>query len=119
MIEYHVDSCKNLQEKMNLETEYGGKLSVRKSPNEKALIVFGHDECIFKQYALSNKSWSMPDGTRALVPKDDGQGLMLSCFQSREFGFGFRSITAVEIEEINRKRRNNCKYVDESAAMMK
>ena len=88
MVKYHVDACKVFLEKMKQETEFGGNLSVRFPDNNKPLIVFGHDECIFKQYTLTKKSWVGPNGKSVLVPKDEGQGVMISAFQSREFGFG-------------------------------
>jgi hypothetical protein len=36
------------------------------------MIILGQDEFIFKQFNLTNESWSDPDRTRALLPKDDG-----------------------------------------------
>ena len=119
MVEYHVDSCSKFHEEMNKESIYGGNLSVRKKVDEKPLVIFGHDECIFKQYALTSKSWAAPDGTTALVPKDDGQGVMVSAFQSREFGFGFRKLTTTEVEKINAEKRHNCEYIDKTAAVSK
>ena len=58
---------------MNKETEFGGNLRVQMDKNEKALIILGHNECIFKQNNLTKKSWLGPDGKTVLVPKDDGQ----------------------------------------------
>jgi len=72
MVEYHVDACKVFSEKKKHETEFGGNLSVRFPVNNKLLIVFGHDECIFKQYTLTKKSWVGPNGKSVLVPKDEG-----------------------------------------------
>jgi len=88
MVEYHVDSYQGFQDKMDKETEFGGKLSVR-IKNERPLIMFGHDECIFKQYLLTKKAWTLPTGETQLVPKEEGQGVMISAFQSIEFGFDF------------------------------
>ncbi len=88
MAEYHVDACKEFQEKMNKETNFGGKLSVRLHEQERLLLMFAHDEVVFKQYLLTKKAWSGPNGETVLVPKDDGQGVMISAFQSRELGFG-------------------------------
>jgi hypothetical protein len=34
------------------------------------------------------KNWMGPNGETAIVPKDEGAGIMISAFQSREFGFG-------------------------------
>ena len=61
---------------------FGGCLSVRMPEGAKPLIIFGQDECIFKQYTFSKKSWMGPEGQTALVPKEEGQGLMLSSFVS-------------------------------------
>jgi hypothetical protein len=84
---------------------------------ERPLIIFGHDESIFKQYHLTKSAWVAPDGTVTIIPKDDGQGLMISAFQSREFGFGM-NITDEELQKINETRRGK-KYADEAAAIAK
>jgi hypothetical protein len=55
MVECHVDACREFQEKMNKETKFGGNLSVRLKKEENPLIIFGHDEAIFKQYLLMKK----------------------------------------------------------------
>ena len=114
MVEYHVDSCSEFQEKMNRETTFGGNLSVRKQENERPLLMFGHDEAIFKQFLLTRKSWCGPNGETVLVPKDEGQGLMISAFQSREFGFGLQ-LNNEQLAEVNIVRRGK-KYIDEDAA---
>ena len=66
---------------------------------------------------MTKSAWVAPDGQRVLVPKDDGQGLMISAFQSREFGFG------LEISEEDLKKVNETwvgqKYFDEAAANAK
>ncbi len=49
-----------------------------------------------------------------LVPKDYGQGVMISAFQSRELGFGVK-LTQEQLDEINFITRGK-KYVDEEAA---
>jgi len=90
MVEYHVDSCTELQERMNSETKFGENLSMRMNKEEKPLIMFGHNKAIFKQYLLTKKSWYGPDGISVLVPKGDGQGVMISAFQCRELGFGVK-----------------------------
>jgi hypothetical protein len=88
MVEYHVDSSYLFQDQMNKETEFGGKLSVRLEQHECPLIIFGHDECIFKQFHVTKKAWLGPNGKTVLIPKDDDQGVIISGFQSREFGYG-------------------------------
>ena len=92
MYEFHVDANKSFQT-FSHTTDYGGNLSVRKDPNTKIIFSFGHDEAIFNQYAFSSKCWSGCDGEQPIVPKSEGAGIMYSCLQSREFGFGFRRLT--------------------------
>jgi hypothetical protein len=115
-VEYHVDSSSIFQGKADKETRFSGFLSVW-IENDKPLIIFGHDKCIFKQYHMTKSAWVAPDGTMALVPRDDGEGVMISAFQSREFGFEMQ-ICKKELKKINEKRKRE-KYVDESAAMAK
>jgi hypothetical protein len=110
-VEFHVDDF-NQSEEIH---ELGGRLSVRFPTNVKPLIILGHDECIFKQYCLAKKHWVAPCGTRVLVPKDEGQGVMVSAFQSREFGFGL-DLTPEQLQMVNQARRGK-KYKDEEAAI--
>jgi hypothetical protein len=118
-VELHVDDHPTFQDECN-SLPYGGNLSVRKDPNVKPLLIMGQDESIFKQYSLSKKSWSDPDGTRALLPKEDGQGVMISSFVSREFGYGL-NLTADQLDQVNteRRRTNRKFYKDDAAAIMK
>jgi hypothetical protein len=102
---------------MNAKTQFGGNLSVRRDKNKETIIVIGHDECIFRQYALTNKSWVGPQGQKTITPKDAGQGIMISAFQSRAFGFGME-LNEQQMEEINFFREGK-KYADESAAIAK
>jgi hypothetical protein len=76
---------------------------VCKGVHEKPLIILGQDECIFKQFNLSSKLWSDPNGTRALLPKDEGQGVMISAFVSCEFGFGM-TMTPDQLDKVNRQQ---------------
>jgi hypothetical protein len=80
----------------------------------------GQDECIFKQFNLPSKLWSDPDGTRALLPKDEGQGVMISAFVSREFGFGM-TMTPDQLDKVNRQRSRGKRrfYSEENAAISK
>jgi hypothetical protein len=82
MVEYHVDSSNAWQEKLTNETWFGGSLSIRRQSkiNDLPLVIFGHDECIFKQYHMTTKSWVAPDGSQLILPKDDGLGLMITAF---------------------------------------
>ena len=56
MVEYHVDDNILFQGRLN-HIKFGGNLSVRKTANVKPLIMFGQDQCIFKQYTFSRKAW--------------------------------------------------------------
>jgi len=67
--------------------EFGG--NVHHTWKGKPVIIFGQDESTFNQYAFGNKLWVGSNGERAFLPKHNGMGLMISAFQSREFGFGF------------------------------
>jgi hypothetical protein len=109
--------CNLFQEKMNATTQYGRKLSVRRDKNKETIIVLGYDECIFRQYELTNKSWNGGEGQKSITLKDLGQGIMISTFQSRAFGFGM-DLSEQQLEEINFSRDGK-KYADESAAIAK
>ena len=115
MFEFHVDDHSSFPDRVQHHPEFGGDLSVRRNKSKKPLIMFGQDECIFKQYLFSNAQWCLPDGQRAIIPKDEGQGIMISAFVSREFGYG-HDLNASQFAEINnyRKKRN---YIDEDAAV--
>jgi hypothetical protein len=80
-VELHVDDHPKFQADCE-HLPFGGHLSVRKGVHEKPLTILGQDKCIFKQFNLSSKSWSDPNGTNALLPKDEGQGVMISAFVS-------------------------------------
>jgi hypothetical protein len=45
-----------------------------------------------------------PSGERSILPKNDGIGVMISAFQSREFGWG-EDITEEQMVRINEMRR--------------
>ena len=116
MVEYHVDDHVLFEKKCS-SLKYGGLLSVRKPPNKKPIMILGQDECIFKQYIFTSKFWVLPDGTKQLIPKDEGQGIMLSSFTCRELGYGYTPSSTV-MDAVN-QRRNNKKYSDESSAVIK
>jgi hypothetical protein len=117
MIEYHVDDHPHLQKMMNESTLFGGNLSVRKPADAKPLVSFGQDEAIFKQYSFTPKAWTSPDGEKPIIPKDEGLGVMISAFVSREFGFGM-ALSPAQLLAVNLKRRGK-KYMDEAAAKAK
>ena len=78
-------------------------------------MIIGQDKCIFKQYTFSKKFWSLHDGSKQLIPKDEGQGLMLSSFYCRELGYGFKVPEDVLIG-VNEMRKGTS-YCDKDAAI--
>jgi hypothetical protein len=99
----------------NVAGGFGGNLSVRHPVGCKPLISFGHDESIYKQFLISLKTWTGPGGQKNIAPKDNGLGMMISAFQSREFGLGV-VVSKDQLKEVNEKRRNT-KYKDLKAAV--
>ena len=112
MVEYHVDTIPLFQERME-NVKFGGNLSVRIEPGVRPLIIIGQDEAIFKQYLFRMKRWQIGK-TRAAMPKDDGAGVMISGFQSREFGFGLE-MSVDDLRRVNEAREGQ-NYTDELAA---
>ena len=61
-----------------------------------------------------------PNGEKLIISKDKGQGLIISVFQSQEFGFGHREITKEELTRINRAHiRKKCVDLDASKLLRK
>ena len=118
MFEFHVDDHSSFPDRVQHHPEFGGDLSVRRNKSKKPLIMFGQDECIFKQYLFGNKQWFLPDGTTALLPKDEGMGIMMSSFCSRKFGYGFE-FTPERKEVVNefRMKEENKTYKDHDASV--
>jgi hypothetical protein len=97
-------------------TKYGCKLSIRMPVDVKPYICFGQDECIFKQFTFTLKAWTALDGQKAMIPKDEGLGIMISAFVSREFGFGYY-ILPDDLRKVNAARE--CKYYSDVKASKK
>lgn len=116
MVEFHVDACEEFHKVMK-ETMWGGNLSVRMEVGKQPVVLLGHDECIFKQYQFTNKSWVADNKARPIIPKDEGAGLMISAFQGREFGFGC-PMSEEDFKRVNDKRKGES-YLDEEAAKLK
>lgn len=116
-IEFHVDDHPLLFATMTEHVPYGGYLSVRKNDSDKPLLIFCQDECIFKQYTFRSKCWNGPSGEVPLMPKDKGQGLMISAFVSGEFGFNWQ-LSQEQLIQVNHCRKNNF-FSDTEAAITK
>jgi hypothetical protein len=117
MVEYHVDALPKFQEIVDASGErgkYGGWLSVRMNPGERPVVCIGQDEAIFKQYIFTTKVWQY-QGQKRLLPKDEGMGVMVSAFQSREFGFGYE-LREEDLEIVNAYRQTHNTYTDTAAA---
>jgi hypothetical protein len=106
MVKFHVDEHPSFQDRVSM-TKYGGNLSVRKTSQVKPLICFGQDECIFKQFLLTPKAWTAPDGQKAMIQKDEGLGVMISAFVSLEMGFGY-DISEEDLVKVNEKGKYRC-----------
>ncbi len=78
---------------------------MRKPPEVKPIICFGHDECIFKQFILTSKSWKGPNGETG----------MASAFQGHEFDFGLH-LTDEQLKEVNKYHEGKF-YSDVDAAI--
>ena len=113
-VKFHINDHPSFQTIMNGISKFGGNLSVFKPAGLKPLIRFGQDKSILKQYAFTTKAWTCPDGTRGLIPKDEGAGVMISAFASRECGFGI-DMSPEDLARVN-ETRNGKTYSDEVAA---
>ena len=82
MVEYHVDTISEKLLKEFIHNQLGSNLSFRFPEGQCPLIIFSHDEHIFKQFTMSTKSWVGPNGKTVIVPKDDGLSMMITAFQS-------------------------------------
>jgi hypothetical protein len=103
MVELHVDELpeSELFTRINNECKFGGNLSVRRGLEERPIFSFSQDECNFRQFIFTGSSWTGPKGEQGIIPKDEGIGLMISAFQSREFGFGM-SLLPAELGKVNK-----------------
>ena len=103
MVEIHVDEIPDNASltRINAECRFGGNLSVRKGKEERPLFSLGQDECIFRQFIFTGSAWTGPKGEQGIIPKDEGNGLIISAFQSRELGFGM-TLTPEDLEKVNK-----------------
>ena len=115
-VEYHVDDHIKLQ-KIGDDLAYGGGLSVRKPHDVKPLIILGQVECILKQFTFSKGIWVLPDSTKQLVLKEEGQVAMLSSFCCKELGYAY-PVSGYVLPRVN-KMRENQEYSDKDAARIK
>jgi hypothetical protein len=104
MREYHIDAHYSLKNHVHpTNREHGANLSIRKNSATRPVICVGEDESAFSQYAFSTKSWKGPNGEQKLLPKGEGETLMVAGFMSRQFGLG-KHLTEEHLIAINRYR---------------
>ena len=77
--------------------------------------MLGQDKAIQRKNLVSLCLWTLPDGSKALLPKDGGMGVMVSAFTSHEIGFGY-SVPNDCLAEIN-KIREDQHYSDRDTAV--
>eukprot|EP00957_Ditylum_brightwellii_P016693 1255057-Ditylum_brightwellii.AAC.1 len=77
MMELHVDSYKEFVLDMLKNSKYDDNLSIRKDSNIKPSAVLGQDEVIFKKDSFSYKGWKIHNCQTILLPKTEGEGLMV------------------------------------------
>jgi hypothetical protein len=116
MLEFHVDSARGALAEFidgELGKRLGGNLSVRKPAGTKPIIMVGQDEAIFHQNATRRRQWILPDGSRELLPKTDGDAIMISLFVNREDG---SPVLTQEILALINETRAGKHYADKEAA---
>jgi hypothetical protein len=69
----------------------------------------GQDEMIIYQYLFPEKMWHGPDGEGQILPKGEGDGLMVSRFIACEFGCDVQ-LTEEELSKVNAKQSTK-KYI--------
>jgi hypothetical protein len=118
MREYHVDCHPLLKGFVDEDNKhFGGNLSIRKHNETRPLIVVGQDESAYSQFSFSAKTWFGPDGECKLLPKGEGETIMVSAFFSRLFGLG-RKLNEEEIIAINRVRYGGKYKANDSALVI-
>ena len=88
MVELYMDDHDCLQDIANKKHPLGGVVSVRSYTHHRPTIIFGQDEAVFNENSTNTMQWVGPNGERPLLPKNNGLGVMISAFQSCEFGWG-------------------------------
>ena len=58
----------------------------------------------------------MPDGSKQIIPKDEGHGVMLSVFTSCELGYSF-SIFKKNLKKVNERQKGQYHSVKEAAIL--
>ena len=118
MVEYHVDAIPSdtrIDNQILALGLYGGNLSVRRDSNKPIVMYIGQDEAIFKPFLFLSKMWTGPKGEQALLREDEGAGVMISSFISRDRGL-IQELDEDTVHGIN-EIRQGARYADKEAAM--
>ena len=75
----------DMVDKIGEKGYFGGRFGVRMNMGGRPVICLGQYGAIFKQYIFTKKMWTHR-GKCWLVPKYQGYGIMISAFQSQQFG---------------------------------
>ena len=81
-------------------------------------MLIGQDESTYHQFVFSSKQWKGPSGRNFILPKGDGEILMISGFQSREFGLGLSTLLSEDVMSAVNDLRKGKKYKAEDSAML-
>ena len=119
MREYHIDTHDSLSKYINSSNEqYGGNLSTRLEIGAKPLMLIGQDESTYHQFVFSKRHWKPKSGMNFILPKSTGEILMISGFQSREFGLGLGNLLTNEILSLINNKRKGQKYLSAADAVL-
>jgi hypothetical protein len=80
------------------------------------LIIVGQDEMITYQFLFAAKSWKGAQGQSVILPKGEGEGIMVSAFFLRELGWG-PELTDNQLTEINRRFRTGKEHASKEEAI--
>ena len=68
-------------------------------------MVIGQDESTYHRYVFSSKHWKGPTYLNCILPKSSCKILIISGFQSQEFGLGLGDLLSpVILSKINENR---------------
>jgi hypothetical protein len=79
---------------------FGGNLSLRFPQGKRPLIIVDQYKMITYQSLFPAKSWKGPHGEALILPKGEGEGIMVSAFVLSELGLGSK-LTNVQLATIN------------------
>ena len=119
MHEYHIDTHKCLfQFVPDCDKIFGASLSIRKDQNVRPLILIGQDESTYHRFIFAKKQWKGPLGQHQLLPKSEGEILMVSGMQAREFGLGVGQLLTPEIIKSVNNNREGKEYISKEDAIL-